>query len=136
MFAWHIIKTKKDHSAALSEIERLMDLPAPTRDETRQLELGAHLVAEYEETAFPVPLPTPVQAIRFRMEQQGLSRKDLEPMLGGPSKVSEVLNGKRHLSMAMIRALHRLRSSPSGNPASPFSFPPHRSRPLTDHANL
>ena len=106
MYAWNIIKTKAEYDRAVAEVERLMDIEKPSRDERRQLELGAHLVAEYEDGQWPVPMPTPVEAIRFRMDQQGLTRKDLEPMIGSPSKVSEVLNGKRSLSLSMVRALH------------------------------
>ena len=106
MFAWNIIKTQAEYDRAVAEVERLMDIEKPSRDERRQLELGAHLVAEYEDGKWPVPMPTPVEAIRFRMDQQGLTRKDLEPMIGSPSKVSEVLNGKRSLSLSMVRALH------------------------------
>ncbi len=106
MFSWNIIKTKAEYDRAVAEVERLMDLESPSRDERRQLELGAHLVSEYEDGKWPVPMPTPVEAILFRMDQQGLTRKDLVPMMGRPSKVSEVLNGKRSLSLSMVRALH------------------------------
>ena len=106
MFTWNIIKTQSEYNRAVAEVERLMNLGKPSRDERRQLELGAHLVAEYEDATWPVPMPTPIEAIRFRMDQQGLTRKDLEPMIGSPSKVSEVLNGKRSLSLSMVRALH------------------------------
>ena len=106
MFTWNIIKTKAEYDRAVAEVERLMELVAPTQEERRQLELGAHLIDEYEDGKWPVPMPTPVEAIRFRMDQQGLTRKDLVPMMGSPSKVSEVLNGKRSLSLSMVRALH------------------------------
>lgn len=70
------------------------------------LELFAVLIENYEKETFPIGLPEPVAAIQFRMEQQGLTRKDLEQYIGSQSKVSEVLNKKRPLSLAMIRALH------------------------------
>jgi len=63
------------------------------------------LIQNYEEKHFPIDLPSPVDAIRFRMEQQGLKPKDLVPYLGSPSKVSEVLSGRRRLSLSMIRNL-------------------------------
>jgi HTH-type transcriptional regulator/antitoxin HigA len=102
-----IIKTEEDHKAALREIEALArhDLQ-PGSDETNRLEVLGALVESYEKAKFPIELPDPLSAIRFRMEQQGLSAADLVPFLGTRSRVSEVLSGKRPLSLAMIRALH------------------------------
>ena len=70
-----------------------------------ELELLSLLVHEYEERVFPMDKPNPVEAIRFRMEQQGLKPKDLIPLLGSRSRVSEILSGRRNLSLKMIRAL-------------------------------
>src|SRR5665213_566871 len=100
-----IIKTKKDHDAALNHIASLMDsaLSKPQRDE---LELWAALVQSYEREAYPIDPPDPIEAIRFRMEQAGLNQQDLVPYIGSKSKVSEVLSGLRPLSLKMIRALH------------------------------
>ncbi len=89
----------------MAYLETLMDAQPGTPEE-KKLELFAVLIETYEQATFPIGLPDPVSAIEFRMEQQGLKRKDLEPYLGSQSKVSEVLNGKRPLSLAMIRALH------------------------------
>ena len=100
-----IIKTEAAYQAALAHLETLMDAQSGTPEED-ELELFAMLIESYEENAFPIGLPDPLAAIQFRMEQQGLTRKDLEPYLGSQSKVSEVLNGKRPLSLTMIRALH------------------------------
>jgi len=100
-----IIKNDTDYQAALAYLETLMDAQPGTPEE-EELELFAMLIETYEQTIFPIDLPDPVSAIEFRMEQQGLKRKDLEPYIGSQSKVSEVLSGKRALSMAMIRALH------------------------------
>jgi HTH-type transcriptional regulator/antitoxin HigA len=72
-----------------------------------QLEVLSILVEQYERENFPVDPPDPIDAILFRMEQGGLSRKDLEPILGGRSHVSEILSGKRQLTVEMIRQLHR-----------------------------
>jgi HTH-type transcriptional regulator/antitoxin HigA len=102
-----VIKTEQEHEAALREIEALAALdPKPGTPDGDRLELLATLVETYEKERFPVERPDPVSAIRFRMEQQGLSQADLVPFLGSRSKVSEVLAGKRPLSLAMIRALH------------------------------
>jgi HTH-type transcriptional regulator/antitoxin HigA len=99
-----VIKTNAEHEAALARIEKLMDaeLNTPKGDE---LELLSLLVHDYEEKKFPIDKPDPVAAIRFRMEQQGLAPKDLIPLLGSRSRVSEVLSGRRSLSLKMIRAL-------------------------------
>lgn len=100
-----IIKNETDYESALAYLETLMDA-LPGTPEEEDLELFAVLIEKYEQKHFPIGLPDPVEAIKFRMEQQGLSRKDLIPYIGSQSKVSEVLNGKRPLSKSMIRALH------------------------------
>jgi HTH-type transcriptional regulator / antitoxin HigA len=99
-----VIKTESEYEAALTRIEKLMDakLDTPQGDE---LELLSLLVHDYEERTFPIDKPDPVTAIRFRMEQQGLKPKDLVPFLGSRSRVSEILSGRRKLSLKMIRAL-------------------------------
>lgn len=101
-----VIKTEKDHEAALREIESLaVRDPKPGSPDGDHLELLAALVEHYEKAHFPIELPDPISAIRFRMEQQGLSQSDLVPFLGTRARASEVLSGKRPLSLAMIRAL-------------------------------
>lgn len=100
-----VIKTRADYQAALAYLETLMDAEPGTSQE-EELELFAVLLDNYEREHFPIGLPDPVEAIKFRMEQQGLTRRDLELFIGSQSKVSEVLNRKRSLSVAMIRALH------------------------------
>lgn len=103
-----VIKTEEDHKAALREIEALVLLdPKPGTGKFDRLEVLASLVDVYEKARFPIELPDPISAIRFRMEQQGLSQADLVPYLGSRARVSEVLHGKRALSLSMIRALHR-----------------------------
>lgn len=99
-----IIKTKTDYKAALARIEELFDA-VPGTPGGDELELLATLVDLYETKAFPIDLPDPLTAIRFRMEQQGLKPKDLVPFIGSASKVSEVLSGHRTLSLSMIRNL-------------------------------
>jgi HTH-type transcriptional regulator / antitoxin HigA len=101
-----LIKSPADHAAALARIQQLFDAK-PGTPEADELELLVHLVDQYETAAFPIDLPDPVEAIRFRMEQAGLKPCDLEPYLGTRSKVSEVLSGKRELSLSMIRRLHQ-----------------------------
>jgi HTH-type transcriptional regulator / antitoxin HigA len=99
-----VIKTQSEHEAALARIERLMEARRNT-PQGDELELLSLLVHDYEERVLPMDKPDPVEAIRFRMEQQGLKPKDLVPLLGSRSRVSEVLSGRRHLSLKMIRAL-------------------------------
>ena len=100
-----IIKTEKEYKAALDRIDELFDIPEgdPNEDE---LELLYMLVEKYEDEKYKMELPDPIEAIKFRMEQSGMSRKDLAKYIGSMSKVSEVLNRKRPLSLSMIRALN------------------------------
>jgi HTH-type transcriptional regulator/antitoxin HigA len=99
-----LIKTDADYQRALARIETLFDAK-PGTSEGDELDLLATLVDLYEKQTFPIGLPSPVAAIRFRMEQQGLKNKDLIPFFGSASKVSEVLSGERALSKTMIRNL-------------------------------
>ena len=99
-----VIKTESEYAAALARIDKLMDAKANT-PQGRELDLLSLLVHDYEERAFPIDKPDPVAAIRFRMEQRGLMPKDLVPFLGSRGSVSEVLSGRRNLSLKMIRAL-------------------------------
>jgi HTH-type transcriptional regulator / antitoxin HigA len=100
------IRTARDHAHALRRIDRLMDAQ-PGTPEGDELDVLATLVEAYEERHFPIADPDPLSAIRFRMDQLGLTRKDLEPLLGSRGRVSEVLNGRRALSLQMIRRLNR-----------------------------
>ncbi len=100
------IKTKSDHAAALREIESLMTARKNT-PEGERLDVLVTLVEAYERRHFPLDLPDPVDAIKFAMEQRGLSAKDLVPMIGGVNRVYEILNRKRPLSLKMIWNLHR-----------------------------
>ncbi len=100
------IRTKADHRAALKQIEALMSA-RPGTPEGERLDVLATLVEAYEKKHFPMELPDPVEAIRFRMEQSGLAPKDLVPMIGQINRVYEVLNRKRPLTLQMIRRLHR-----------------------------
>ena len=100
------IRTKKDHEAALAEVEHLWGAKSNTPAGDR-LDVLATLIDAYETAHYPMDPPDPIEAIKFRMEQQGLTRKDLEPLLGTRTRVAEILNRKRNLSIAMIRRLHR-----------------------------
>lgn len=99
------IRTEADYENALEEIEELWGAKSGTPDGDRLDVLGT-LVDAYEAQHYPMGLPDPIDAILFRMEQQGLTRKDLEPILGSRGRVAEVLNRKRGLSIEMIRNLH------------------------------
>ena len=101
-----VIKTEEDYQKALARIEELMDAEA-AMPEGDELELLSALVGLYEEKQFPIALPDPLEAIKFRMEQMGLRQKDMVSYLGSKSKASEILNGKKHLTLGMMRALHR-----------------------------
>jgi HTH-type transcriptional regulator/antitoxin HigA len=98
------IRTAAEHRAALKEIERLMDAPARTPAADR-LEVLSILVADYEERNVPIDPPHPLEALKFRLDQMGLTRGDLERVLGSRARVSEVLNRVRPLSIEMIRRL-------------------------------
>jgi HTH-type transcriptional regulator / antitoxin HigA len=101
-----IIKTEQEYRKALAHVETLMDAEPGTSHES-ELELWSLLVERYEESHFPIDSPDPVDAIKFRMAQEGLRQKDLEKYFPSKSRVSEVLNHKRPLSLGMIRALHK-----------------------------
>lgn len=98
------IRSSEDHEAALEEVGRLWGAAQDTAEGNR-LDILLTLIDAYEAIAFPIDLPDPIDAILFRMEQQGLSRKDLEPMIGSRGRVAEILGRKRPLSLEMIRKL-------------------------------
>lgn len=100
------IRTKSDYRAALKDIEGLMAAKANTPDGDR-LDVLATLVEAYERTHFPLDLPDAVDAIKFRMEQSGLTVEDLEPVIGRRNRVYEVLARRRALTLRMIEGLHR-----------------------------
>ena len=102
------IRTESDYKAALRQISTLMEAdPEPGTPEGDRLDILATLVHAYEARHCPIGAPDPVEAIKFRMEQSGLTVKDLEPIIGRSNRVYEVLNRKRPLTLAMIRRLHR-----------------------------
>ena len=99
------IKTEAAYQAALAEIERLFDAALHTPEGDR-LDVFTTLVEAYEEQHYSMPLPDPIEAIKYHMESRGLSRRDLEAYLGSRARVAEVLNRKRPLSLEMVRRLH------------------------------
>ncbi len=102
------IHTDADYRAALADISVLMEAdPVPSTPKGDRLDILATLVQAYEARHFPIDAPDPVEAIKFRMEQSGLTVKDLEPIIGRSNRVYEVLSRKRPLTLAMIRRLHR-----------------------------
>ncbi|QJE73350.1 transcriptional regulator [Aerophototrophica crusticola] len=107
-----IIRTEEDYRAALVATEALMDAE-PGTPEAEKLELLATVIEAYEAERYPIDAPDPIDAILFMMEQKGLSRRDLEPAIGGRGRVSEVLARKRALTLPMIRALASLLSLPA-----------------------
>ena len=107
-----LIKTEEDYKEALALADKLFD-SEPNTSNGDKLELITTLIEIYEKEHFPIENPSPIEAIKFRMEQMNLTPKDLTPIIGSRSKVSEVLSGKRTLSLNMIRRL----SSELGIPA-------------------
>jgi HTH-type transcriptional regulator/antitoxin HigA len=102
-----ILKNSKDHKDALRDLEELMIADfAPGTDDDEKLQLLAFLIADYEKRAVKLPLASPAEVIRFVLEQRGLKQQDLIQYIGSKGRVSEILSGKRELTLKMIRALH------------------------------
>lgn len=99
------IKTKKDYQQALDRLELIFDAKKGT-EEGDELEILGILIDQYENEHFPIGLPDPIEAIKFRMEQLGYTQTDLAKVVGLKSRASEILSGKRKLSLDMIRQLH------------------------------
>lgn len=125
----HPIRNDADYRAALKAVRPGFDHePEPGTDEGDRFDVLITLIQAYETQHFPVDLPDAIEAIKFRMEQAGLSIKDMEPMIGRSNRVYEVLNRKRPLTLAMIRRLHHglgipakvLVAEPSHSPESLF----------------
>ena len=99
------IRSKRDHEVALEEVDRLWGAKSGTPDGDR-LDILATLIDAYETDHYPMDPPDPIEAIKFRMDQQNLTRRDLEEIIGTRTRIAEILNRKRALSIAMIRRLH------------------------------
>ena len=106
------IKTEKEYEAALKEIGMLMEAPENS-EESEKLELLSILVENYENINHPIDIPDPIEAIKFRMDQIGMTKKDLEPSIGSRGRISEILSKKRSLTLPMIRKLNRLLNIPA-----------------------
>jgi HTH-type transcriptional regulator/antitoxin HigA len=100
-----MIRNEKEYDAALAHIDSLMSATAGT-PEVEELELWTLLVKDYEEKHYPIDPPDAISAIRFEMDQKGLRQADLVPYIGSKSRVSEILSGRRALTLAMMRKLH------------------------------
>jgi HTH-type transcriptional regulator/antitoxin HigA len=101
-----LIKTKKEYQQAMERLEMLFDAKKGT-EEGDELEVLSILIEKYENEHFPIDLPDPIEAIKFRMEQLGYNQGDLAKVVGLKSRASEILNKKRKLSLDMIRELHK-----------------------------
>jgi HTH-type transcriptional regulator/antitoxin HigA len=106
------IKTEQDYLEAMKRLEYIFDA-APNSVEGDELEVLGVLIDNYEKTYFPIDLPDPIEAIKFRMEQLNYTNKDLADIIGLKSRVSEILNRKRKLSINMIRKLHNALQIPT-----------------------
>ena len=115
------IKTEADYEAALVEIEELFEAE-PGTPEGDRLEVLTTLVEAYEDAHYSIPSPDPIEAIRYHMESRGLVRRDLEPYIGSRAHVSEILNRKRPLSLAMIRRLNKELGIPADVLIEPYEY--------------
>jgi HTH-type transcriptional regulator/antitoxin HigA len=106
------IKNEKDYQKALDRLEQIFDAKKGT-DLGDELEVLSILIDRYENDHFPIGMPDPIEAIKFRMEQMGMNQKDLAEVLGFKSRVSEILNKKRKLTLNMIRKLNELLNIPT-----------------------
>jgi HTH-type transcriptional regulator / antitoxin HigA len=113
------IRTEKDYEAALARIEEIFDadLGTPEGDE---LEILASLVETYEKKNYPIELPDPIEAIKIRMKDLGLERKDLEDAIGSKGRISEILNRKRPLTLPMVQRLSEKLGLPTEVLAQPY----------------
>jgi HTH-type transcriptional regulator / antitoxin HigA len=100
-----VIKTEAEYEAALQRLDIIFDAKKDT-SEGEELELLSLLIDNYEKIHYPIDLPDPIEAIKYRMEQMGYKQKDLADMIGLKSRVSEILNRKRKLTLDMIRKIH------------------------------
>ena len=101
----HPIRTKNDYQSAMNRLEVIFDSELGS-EEGDELEILGMLIGKYEDEHYPIDLPDPIEAIRFRMEQLGYSQADLANVVGLKSRASEILNKKRKLTLDMIRNLH------------------------------
>ena len=118
------IRTEADYKTALKIVSRLVEIdPDANTPEGEKLDVLTTLIQAYEVKNFPIDLPDPIEAIKFRMDQAGLSAKDLEPMIGRRNRVYEILNRKRSLTLPMIWKLHTELGIPAANLIQPSTVP-------------
>ncbi len=110
----HPIHTEEAYESALERVASLMDAK-PGTPEFDEIEVLSALIENYEAKHYPIDAPDPIEAIKFRMEQEGLRQKDMVSILGNKSRVSEILNRKRKLTLEMIRNLHEKLNIPFEN---------------------
>lgn len=110
----HVLRTEEEYEAAIAEIERLLDEGSEEGTEAfDRLELLSVLVEHYEEERYPMEAVTPQEAVAFMLDQKGLTRADLEKVMGGKSRVSEFFSGKRELSKSQVEVLHSMLGVPA-----------------------
>ena len=109
---WKVIKTEKDYQKAMKRLELIFEAKKGSKDGD-ELELLSLLIDNYEKNKYPIDLPDPIEAIKFRMEQLGYKQKDLAEVMGLKSRVSEILNKKRKLTLEMIRTLNQVLGIPT-----------------------
>ena len=109
---WKVIKTEKDYQKAMKRLELIFEAKKGSKDGD-ELELLSLLIDNYEKDKYPIELPDPIEAIKFRMEQLGYKQKDLAEVMGLKSRVSEILNKKRKLTLEMIRTLNQVLGIPT-----------------------
>jgi HTH-type transcriptional regulator / antitoxin HigA len=109
---WKVIKTEKDYQKAIKRLDAIFNAKKGSK-EGDELELLTLLIDNYENEKFPIDLPDPIDAIKFRMEQLGYRQKDLAEAIGFKSRVSEILSKKRKLTLDMIRKLHEVLGIPT-----------------------
>jgi HTH-type transcriptional regulator/antitoxin HigA len=110
----HVLRTEEEYEAAIAEIERLLDEGSEEGTEAfDRLELLSVLVEHYEDERYPMEAVTPQEAVSFMLDQKGLTRADLEEVMGGKSRVSEFFSGKRELSKSQVEVLHRMLGVPA-----------------------
>ena len=100
-----VLKTEEDYEDALERLDQIFDAPENTPDGD-EAELLSILIEKYEDEHYPIEAPDPIEAIKFRMEQMGMSKRELAQIIGYKSRVSEIFSGKRKLTLTMIRNLH------------------------------
>lgn len=109
---WKVIKTERDYQKALKRLETIFDSKKGSKNGD-ELELLSLLIDNFEKVKFPIDLPDPIEAIKFRMEQLGYTQKDLTKVIGLKSRVSEILSKKRKLTLDMIRKLNEVLGIPT-----------------------